>query len=445
MAALNLILGILIFICSWVMLLLDIEPFPSWFYCFAWWSYILIIDSIVFMRTGTSLMLRRTGEFLFLLPLSVVIWLVFEAFNLLLKNWYYVNVVEITALRWAGYCISFATVLPGIFETAELLESTRWLKTWSVRPRYFSPAVLNGIMLFGAASLALCIIYPRTCFALVWSGFFLLLDPVNYRCGSPSLLKVLEQGSLRKPVILMTSGLICGILWEFWNYWAAVKWIYTVPFFDRFKLFEMTVPGFIGFIPFALECYAMTGCAYLFRNNRGWERDTGAARRSGKTRLPAALAMVMAAGAWCSILFTAIDTATVDSFRPFIRDLPIIGESQKHRLESCGIIMVKDLLFLKSSVQQRENIMRCVPASPEELSSWLKAADMVMLKGMGIRNYCALSASGIADIRTLAAQEPRALHRELEKAAEKSPEPMRIPDEAKIRVWIEAARSRIIS
>ena len=445
MAAGNLFIGILTFLCAGVMLLLDAEPFSSWFYCFAWWSYILVIDSIVCMRTNTSLLLRRTGEFFFLLPLSVVIWLVFEAFNLLLKNWYYVNIIEITALRWIGYGISFATVLPGIFETVELLESTRWLKTWKVRPRAFSAAALTGSMLIGAASLVLCVIFPRVCFALLWGGFVLLLEPINYRCGSPSLLKGWEQGSLRKPMLLMAAGLICGILWEFWNYWAAIKWIYTVPFFDRLKIFEMAAPGFLGFIPFALECYAMTSFVYLFRKKCGWEQDTGVVCRAGKIRFPAAIAIVLAAAAWCSTLFAAIDANTVDSFRPFIRDLPAIEAGQKQRLETCGIILVKDLLRLESSLQEQEKIMRCVPVSPNELSSWVTAADMVMLKGMGIQNYRILFAAGITDVKTLAAQEPGALHRTLRNVSAKSPNSMRIPDEEKIRVWITAARGRIIS
>jgi hypothetical protein len=44
--------GLSVFAVSWIMLVLDIEPFPSWFYCFMWWSYILIIDRVVFLRTG---------------------------------------------------------------------------------------------------------------------------------------------------------------------------------------------------------------------------------------------------------------------------------------------------------------------------------------------------------------------------------------------------------
>ncbi len=47
------------------------------------------------------------------------------------------------------------------------------------------------------------------------------------------------------------------MLWEFWNYWAATKWTYTVPYLGDVKIFEMPILGYLGFPPFALECYAM--------------------------------------------------------------------------------------------------------------------------------------------------------------------------------------------
>ena len=56
---------------------------------------------------------------------------------------------------------------------------------------------------------------------------------------------------------LMAAGMICGLLWEFWNYWAGAKWIYTVPFTRHSKYFEMPLLGLLGFPPFALECFAM--------------------------------------------------------------------------------------------------------------------------------------------------------------------------------------------
>ena len=55
----------------------------------------------------------------------------------------------------------------------------------------------------------------------------------------------------------MAGGFACGALWEFWNYWAGSKWIYSVPFFQNWKIFEMPLLGFLGFPPFALECWIL--------------------------------------------------------------------------------------------------------------------------------------------------------------------------------------------
>jgi hypothetical protein len=46
-------------------------------------------------------------------------------------------------------------------------------------------------------------------------------------------------------------------VWEFWNYWARTKWIYTVPILPDWKIFEMPVPGYLGFPAFAVECFTM--------------------------------------------------------------------------------------------------------------------------------------------------------------------------------------------
>ena len=57
-----------------------------------------------------------------------------------------------------------------------------------------------------------------------------------------------------------TGGLMCGFLWEFWNYWALTKWTYNLPFLgsiERYKYFEMPLPGLLGFLPFGIECWIM--------------------------------------------------------------------------------------------------------------------------------------------------------------------------------------------
>jgi hypothetical protein len=58
-------------------------------------------------------------------------------------------------------------------------------------------------------------------------------------------------------VALLAAGAVCGALWEFWNYRALTRWTYTVPYLGDVKLFEMPVLGYLGFPPFALECYAV--------------------------------------------------------------------------------------------------------------------------------------------------------------------------------------------
>ena len=93
--------------------------------------------------------------------------------------------------------------------------------------------------------------------APVWLGFIFLLDPINARRGGESLWIDVRAGNDRRLANLALSGLLCGVLWEFWNFWSRAKWHYTVPIMERWKIFEMPLPGYFGFPPFALECFTM--------------------------------------------------------------------------------------------------------------------------------------------------------------------------------------------
>ena len=125
----------------------------------------------------------------------------------------------------------------------------------------FSRAVERGLVLFGLLCLVLPLVLPRHTasylFALVWIGFVFFLDPINHRLRLPSLLGDLAAGRRGRLFSLLISGWVCGWLWEFWNYWAAAKWHYIFPVAQRWKIFEMPAPGYLGFLPFALECFAM--------------------------------------------------------------------------------------------------------------------------------------------------------------------------------------------
>ena len=93
--------------------------------------------------------------------------------------------------------------------------------------------------------------------APVWLGFIFLLDPINARLGGDSLLAEWRGGRFDRTINLASSGVLCGILWGFWNYWAHANWHYTVPIMEQLKIFEMPVPGYLGFPAFAFECFTM--------------------------------------------------------------------------------------------------------------------------------------------------------------------------------------------
>jgi len=236
-----------------------IEPVATFFTPIAWSAYILIADAAVFAVSGRSRLQAAPLAFLRMAALGIPLWLVFEAYNLRLRNWTYSGVPPLWPWGLVGYAWSFATITPAIFETADLVEA---LLPFRERPPWrVSPAAQSALMLAGAACLAVPLLAPRRIgpylFGLAWIGFFLLLDPLNYRLGWPSFLGDFSEGLRSRFYGFLLAGWICGWLWEFWNFWAAAKWRYIFPLFQEHKIFEMPAPGYLGFPPFALECFVM--------------------------------------------------------------------------------------------------------------------------------------------------------------------------------------------
>lgn len=231
----------------------------TFFTALAWTAYIAAVDAAVYRHRGDSL-LHHAGAFAAMALLSIPAWLLFEAYNLRLANWAYTGVPRNFWWFALGAGWAFATIFPGIFETAELFACT-WSERLRWRPWHTCTKVWIGR---GGALLLLPLLLPKSwaayLFALVWVGFILLLDPINRLCGWPSLLADLERGEPGWPVALLLSGAACGFFWEFWNYWAQARWEYIFPILHRYRIFAMPVPGFAGFPPFALECFTL----YIF-------------------------------------------------------------------------------------------------------------------------------------------------------------------------------------
>ena len=270
-------------------------------YFFAWYPYILFLDGLLGRLRGRAWLRHRPGAFLRLGLWSVTVWFIFEAANLVLKNWAYVGLTAAWWLRWPGYVLAFATVLPGILLTAQVLEA---LGAWGGvrgRPLGAGLAWQPLSLLLGTASLVLPLAFPRYAFPLVWVAFFFLLDPFSALLGGDSLIARFLAGERRQHLCLLAAGLICGLWWEFWNSLATAKWVYTLPVLNFCKIFEMPVLGYLGFLPFALEAAVM----YNFAKALEARVLTTPARRRRAWLVQGAFWLLMAAAldAWTVISY----------------------------------------------------------------------------------------------------------------------------------------------
>ena len=435
------IFGIALLVLSEILHFRKIEPFYSWFYCFAWWPYILTIDALIYRLKGNSLLLNRTKEFFMLIPWSLFIWLIFEAANFSLENWYYINLPHSTMERWVGYAIAYGTVLPGLFETTEFLESLGLFKKSKVKNIIISSEKHSVLILLGVVCLVSSVLIPQYFYSMIWVGFIFLLDPFNYRFGGSSLLKDLEEGNPRKTYLLLIAGLICGFLWEFWNFWALSKWVYTVPFFEELKGFEMPFLGFLGFPPFAVQAYVMYNFISLFRFGRGWEENTYSLYLDRKTGPLTIILTVILIGSFSVLIFKAIDFKTVDSYYPRLKDVYWIEPQYRNELPRVGITSLDDLILKTKDKRERDELALRLLIPKEELIHWVKKAQLLQLRGLGIENLRLLEGVGVHSVSALAAEDPGTLYKRMEQVSHGNP----IPQKAKIRIWIREARKKVKS
>ncbi len=406
------------------------------FYACAWWSTIFALDGFTALRRKSSILTSRRALLPPLLVWSVTFWFLFELLNLRFQNWYYVGAFslgsEADVVKGAIFgIVSFATVFLGLFETFDALAACRRM---SPRPARTMPSWLPpALQAVGVGMVALALLFPQYLAPLVWGSVTFLLDPWNYRRGARSLLADVEAGNVRTPVRLLLAGLLCGLLWESFNYFSPQKWIYTVRGLEGLKLFEMPLPGFLGFPALALDAFSFFAfVSYWFHGNRTWENPDDVVQ-SVSSRKPLALWTFAATlpfhlALW-ALLSLAIREVNVASVALELKHLRSLSPEALAMLERHGITRPRQLL---RALTDR------APLPAGDWSAVEAELRLLELKGIGPHHGELLHKAGIESVEELAVADPDELFRALQRARADGSFPALRAE--MVRVWVDAAR-----
>jgi hypothetical protein len=100
-------------------------------------------------------------------------------------------------------------------------------------------------------------LWPNIFFPFIWLSPYFIIEPLNIWLGNRSLVDWTKVGDWRPVVSLWLGVLMTAFFWEMWNYFSYPKWIYHVAWGGWFHIFEMPLLGYGGYLPFALELYAI--------------------------------------------------------------------------------------------------------------------------------------------------------------------------------------------
>ncbi len=220
-----------------------------------WLGYILAVNGLVWRRSGRSLLTHRTGWFLALFPVSAAFWWLFEHLNQFVHYWYYRGIEASGDLDYfLQGTLPFSTVLPAVAGTWAWLRQFPRLEAMALPPLRGHRALAWVALAAGALALGCIGLWPQALHAMLWLGPLLVLCGLQQLLLGETLLSPLARGDWRPLLQPALAALLCGFLWELWNYGSLAKWHYSIPYAQRFHLFEMPALGFAGYLPFGVEC-----------------------------------------------------------------------------------------------------------------------------------------------------------------------------------------------
>ena len=237
------------------------EPLQEYTFTPIWIGYVLLVNGITQKRTGRCMLTSRPIYLLGLFLLSAAFWWLFEYLNRFVQNWHYIGLDDLGPWEYFWQAtLPFSTVLPAVLSTRDCLASFPRLSAGLSRGPSIhlrAPNWLATLSLIAAGlGLAGIGIWPERLYPLLWLAPLLILVSLQAIHGVPTIFHPLAKGDWRGVWLAALAALVCGFLWELWNYKSLAHWEYSIPYVGRFELFHMPLLGYAGYFPFGLECLA---------------------------------------------------------------------------------------------------------------------------------------------------------------------------------------------
>jgi hypothetical protein len=296
--------------------------------------------------------------------------------------------------------ICYATVLPAVRLALALVAPQQGAELIAADAH---PRSVPWLLAAGTAALAAAAAAPQVAFPLAWVFLWPLCESAlarrpdsEPRVASP--VQGLRSGRWSLVVRPLAVALPFGLAWESLNWGCARGWVYTVPYFEKPKLFEMPLEGYLGYLPFLLECAAALALLDRMRLRR----------TSGILALAAVAAFHLAVERMGRSL-------TDLSVAPTVEDVGSLTPVERTSLERRGLRSPRAILRASD-----------VPDRARRLSELSETAHL------GFFWAARLDSVGIPDRRALAAADAKGLRARLAAAGP-------APSEAVLRLWVSNA------
>jgi predicted flap endonuclease-1-like 5' DNA nuclease len=117
-----------------------------------------------------------------------------------------------------------------------------------------------------------------------------------------------------------------------------------------------------------------------------------------------------------------------------------IGVKDATKLRKAGIRTSKGLIELASNRKERSDLTTSLGFDPKDLQQWMHHSDLLRVRGVGAEYAELLVAAGVDTLRDLRRRNPTALLAKIIGLNGQSKVVRRLPTEAMVEGWIEAAK-----